>query len=440
MLSRLDLKKKLSFLKSSNGLRGIIANTGWLFADRILRMGVGLFVGVWVARYLGVEQFGVFNYATAFVALFSTLSTLGLDAIVVRSIVREPEKRAEILGTAFWLKLFGGVAALVLAVSSIILVRHDDQLTISLVAILSSVGIFQAFDTIDLWFQSQVQSKYTVIAKNTAFVITALVKVTLISIHAPLIAFAWTALGEVGLGAIGLIISYRVRGYSPWLWPWSSPLAKTLLKESWPLILAGVTIMIYMRIDQIMLGQMIGDKAVGLYSAATRISEVWYFIPMAIASSVSPAIYAAKEVSEALYYQRIEQFLRLLSWLSIVVAVPMSFLSGTIITVLFGKSYEASASILAIHIWASLFVFMGVGTSCWFIAEGLTQFALRITIIGAVTNVVLNIFLIPAYGGVGAAIATVIAQAFASFLSNATHPKTRKIFNLQVKCLLPFRL
>ncbi|MFM6021572.1 MAG: oligosaccharide flippase family protein, partial [Dolichospermum sp.] len=148
MLSKLNFKKKLSFLKSSDKLREIIANTGWLFADRILRMGVGLFVGVWVARYLGVQQFGVFNYATAFVALFSTLSTLGLDAIVVRSIVREPEKRSQILGTAFWLKLFGGIAALVLAVSSIIVVRHDDQLTISLVAILSSVGIFQAFDTI----------------------------------------------------------------------------------------------------------------------------------------------------------------------------------------------------------------------------------------------------------------------------------------------------
>ena len=437
MLSKLNIKSKLSFLQSSR-LRGIIANTGWLFADRILRMGVGLFVGVWVARYLGVQQFGVFNYASAFVALFSTLSTLGLDAIVVRSIVREPEKRSQILGTAFWLKLFGGVAALLLAVSCIILVRHDDQLTIALVAILSSVGIFQAFDTIDLWFQSQVQSKYTVIAKNTAFIITALVKVILISTHAPLIAFAWSSLGEIGLGAIGLIICYKSSGYSPWLWPWSLPLAKTLLKESWPLILSGLAIMIYMRIDQIMLGQMVGDKAVGLYSAATRISEVWYFIPMAITSSVSPAIYAAKEVSEALYYQRIEQLLRLLSLLAIVVAVPMSFLSGTIITILFGESYQASASILSIHIWASLFVFTGVGTSSWFIAEVLTQFALRRTIIGAITNVILNIFFIPAYGGVGAAIATVISQAFASFLSNATHPKTRKIFNLQVKSLVPF--
>ncbi|MFO5474450.1 MAG: flippase [Dolichospermum sp.] len=436
MLNKLNFKKKLSFLKSSDKLRGIIANTGWLFADRILRMGVGLFVGVWVARYLGVQQFGVFNYATAFVALFSTLSTLGLDAIVVRSIVREPEKRAEILGTAFWLKLFGGVAALVLAVSSIIVVRHDDQLTISLVAILSSVGIFQAFDTIDLWFQSQVQSKYTVITKNTAFVITALVKVALISFHAPLIAFAWAGLGEVSLGAIGLIISYRVRGYSPWLWPWSSPLAKTLLNESWPLMLSGLAIMVYMRIDQIMLGQMVGDKAVGLYSAATRISEVWYFIPMAIASSVSPAIYAAKEVSEALYYQRIKQLIRMLVLISLVISVPMSLMSGKLITILFGNGYAEAGKILAIHIWASLFVFMGVATSPWFIAEGLTEFSFHRTLIGAVVNVVLNFLLIPSYGGIGAAIATVIAYAIAAFLANGLNSKTHRIFIIQLKSLI----
>jgi polysaccharide transporter, PST family len=416
----------------------IIANTGWLFADRILRMGVGLFVGVWVARYLGVEQFGVFNYASAFVGLFITISTLGLDGIVIRSIVREPEKRSQILGTSFWLKLFGGVVALVLAVSCIILVRRDDQLTISLVAILSSVGIFQAFDTIDLWFQSQVQSKYTVIAKNAAFIITVLVRVILISTHAPLIAFAWAALGEVGLGAIGLMITYKISGYSPWFWSWSLSLAKTLLKESWPLILSGVTVMIYMRIDQIMLGEMVGDKAVGLYSAATRISEVWYFIPGAIASSVSPTIYAAKEVSEALYYRRIEQLIRMLVLISIIISVPLSFLSSTLITILFGNGYAEAGQILAIHIWASVFVFMGVATSPWFIAEGLTKFTFHQTLIGAVVNVVLNFFLIPKFAGIGAAIATVIAYAIAAFLANGLNLKTRKIFMIQLKSFLLF--
>ncbi|MBD2148126.1 flippase [Sphaerospermopsis sp. FACHB-1194] len=415
----------------------IIQNIAWLFFDRIVRMGVGLFVGVWVARYLGVQQFGSFNYATAFVALFNPLTTLGLDALVIRSIVREPELKDEILGTTFWLKLAGAIVCLLLTVGSIFVLRQDDQLTVGLVAILATAGILHAFDTIDFWFQSQVQSKYTVVARNTAFIIIALVKVVLIKMQAPLVAFAWATLGEVALGTAGLIIAYRFKGYSI-LWRWSLSLAKTLLTESWPLILSGLTIMIYMRIDQIMLGQMVGDEAVGLYSAATRISEVWYFIPTAISSSVAPSIYAAKQVSEELYYQRIKKLIRLLVMISLVVAVPMSFISTTIITLLFGNGYAAAGSILGIHIWAAVFVFIGVASNSWFIAEGLTQLAFRRTLMGAVVNVILNWLLIPAYAGVGAAVATVISQAIASFFSNATHAKTRKIIKVQIKCFLPF--
>jgi polysaccharide transporter, PST family len=438
MLSKFKLQQ-LSLLKSRSGLRAIITNTGWLFADRILRMGVGLIVGVWVARYLGVHQYGLFNYATAFVALFSSFATLGLDNVVVRDIVHDLSHKEKILGTSFWLKLFGGVSCLLLAVSTIYVLRHDDKMTIWLVAILGTAGIFQAFDTIDFWFQSQVQSKYTVVAKNTAFIITTLIKIALIQMQASLIAFAWMIVVEIGLGAMGLAMAYNIKGYSFRLWRWSFPVAKTLLKDSWPLILSGLTIMIYMRIDQIMLGEIIGDGAVGIYSAASRISEVWYFIPTAIVSSVSPTIFAAKQNNEEVYYQRIKQLLGLMVLISIAIALPMSFLSGSIITMLFGNDYAPAAGILSIHIWASLFVFIGVGTSPWFIAEGLTHLSLRRTLVGAIINVVLNLFLIPTYAGVGAAIATVISYAFGSFLVNAMHPKTQKIFNIQIKSLFIFR-
>jgi polysaccharide transporter, PST family len=437
MLDKLIIKK-LSLFKSSSGLHAIIANIGWLFADRILRMGVGLFIGVWIARYLGASQYGLFNYAIAFVALFNPLSNLGLDNVVIRHIVLDSSNKEQVLGTTYWLKLLGGIGCLLLAVASICILRQDEKLTISLVAILSAAGIFQALDTIDLWFQSQVQSKYTVLAKNTAFVFISLLQISLITMQAPLIAFAWTKLAEMALAAIGLAITYKIKGYSIWLWSWSFPLAKILLKKSYPLILSGLTIMIYMRIDQIMLGQMISDRAVGVYSAATRISEAWYFIPITLASSVAPSIFAAKETSEALYYKRIGQLLRLLALVSYVVAVPMTFLSGTVITMLFGNDYAAAGPILAIHIWASLFVFMGVATSSWFVAEDLTHLSLSRTLLGAITNVVLNLFLIPTYAGVGAAIATVISQAIASFFSHAFHPKTKKIFQLQIKSFLLF--
>lgn len=432
----MKIQKLLSLSHKLGGeMRAIIANTGWLFADRILRMGVGLFMTVWVARYLGVEQFGILNYATAFVALFSPISTLGLDAIVVRSIVREPEKKEEILGTAFWLKLPGGIAAFILALSTIFVVRYNDHLTIFLVAILSSVGIFQSFDIIDLWFQSQVQSKYTVIAKNTVFIIITMIKIILIMMQARLLAFAWVLLAETALGAVGLIIVYRVKGNSILLWRWSFSLAKTLIKESWPLILSGLTVMIYMRIDQIMLGEMLGDKAVGIYSAATRISEVWYFIPTAITSSFAPAIFAAKQKSEVLYYQRIKQLVSLMLVLSVIISLPMTFISEPIIMILFGNNYVAAGSVLAIHIWSSVFVFMGMATSSWFIAEELTHFSMYRTMVGAIINIILNLFLIPKYAGVGAAISTLISYAFAGFLIHAIHPKTQKIFKIQINSI-----
>jgi PST family polysaccharide transporter len=428
--------EKLSIFKSRPKLRAVIANTGWLVGDRILRMGVSLIIGVWVARYLGVQQYGLFNYAAAFVSLFSPFATLGLDSLVIRDLVHDSSKKEEILGTTFWLKVLSGVCSLLLALGCIFLLRKNDLLTIGLVAILSAVAIFQALDTIDFWFQSRVQSKYSVIAKNTAFVIVAFIKVALITIHAPLIAFAWATLAETALGAVGLAIIYKVKGYSILSWRWRFPLAKSLLKESWPLMFSVFAIVIYVKIDQIMLGQMVGDGAVGIYSAATRISEIWYFIPMTIASSVTPSIYEAKQTSEVLYYQRIKRFLRLMILASLAISLPMSFLSGRIITLLFGNGYGGAGTILSIHIWASLFVFMGVAISPWYIAEGLTHLAMYRTLIGAITNIILNIFLLPRYSGLGAAIATVISYSFSDFFSNAIHPKTRKIFILQIQSIL----
>jgi polysaccharide transporter, PST family len=431
-------RKFFQKLGDRQGLRRIVVNTGWLFADRILRMGVGLVVGVWVARYLGVERFGLLSYVSAFVALFSTLATLGLPSLVIRTIAQEPEERAAILGTAFWLQLVGGCLTLLLALGTMFVLRHDDPQMLGLVAILASAAIFQAFDTIDLWFQSQVQSKYPVLAKNIAFLILAIVKVGLIQRQAPLFAFALTTFAEAAIGAIGLIICYRFQGNSLRAWRWSLPLAKRLLRESWPLILSGFTIMIYMKVDQIMLGQMVGEQAVGIYAAATRISEVWYFIPTAIAASVAPGIYAAKQAADQeLYYRRIEQSLQVLSVIAIVIAVPMTFVSGRIVSALFGPEYAAAGPILAIHIWAAWFVFTGIGSSSWFIAEGLIHLAFRRTLVGALINIGLNFVLIPAYGGVGAAIATVIAQAFASFLSNVSHPQSRKIFWIQLRSIVP---
>jgi PST family polysaccharide transporter len=221
-------------------------------------------------------------------------------------------------------------------------------------------------------------------------------------------------------------------------WKWSLTTAKNLLRESFPLIFSGFAILIFMKIDQIMLGQMKGNSEVGIYSAAVRISELWYFIPTTIVSSVAPAIYAAKEKSEHHYYKRIGQLLRLLTYISLAISIPMTFLSKNIVLLMFGDGFTEAGSILAVHIWASLFVFMGVATSPWFIAEGLNNVSLGKTLLGAILNVILNFLLIPSYSGLGAAIATIVSQAVAAFLSNAVDKRTHKLFKIQIQSFLPF--
>ncbi|MBW4626556.1 MAG: flippase [Brasilonema octagenarum HA4186-MV1] len=422
--------------KLSPNLLKIMGNTTWLLADKVLRMGIGLLVGVWVARYLGPEEFGIYNYAIAFTAIFNTVANLGLDGIIVRNIVRQPSCKDEVLGTAFVLKMIAQVAALVSAVVVILLLRPNDSLTHWLIGIIAGGMFFESFFVIDFWFQSQVQSKYAVWFKNVGFVLASCGRVLLIQAQAPLILFAWAYAAETALSAVGLVVAYRVKGFLLKAWQFSWRCAKELLKDSWTLILSSFVIMIYMRTDQLMLGQMIGDRAVGIYSAAVKISELWYFVPMAVTNSVFPSIVKAKQESTQLYYERIQKVLDFLSILSYAVAIPVALLSNQFVTLLYGESYVEAGAILTIHVWTGIFVSSGLVRSLWTTAENLMLFAFMTTAIGAIVNVVLNYFLINSYEGVGAAISTLIAQVVASYVSNAFFSRTRIFFIRQTKALI----
>ena len=423
-------------LHRSLGLQRILANVGWLFFDRGLRLGIGLFVGAWTARYLGPAQFGLLNYVFAYVALFSAVATLGLDGIVVRDIVRDPASREKTLGTTFALKLVGGSCMLLLTISFALLLHPSDPEIPWLVGVVAASTIFQAFDVIDFWFQSQVQSRYSVYAKSFAYLVAAGLRVALIQTQAPLIAFALAGLLEAVLSAIGLVTVYYSKGQSFGVWKASAGRARELLAVSWPLILSAFAVMVYMRIDQLMLKYMAGDGAVGIYAAATRISEMWYFIPSAIVSSVTPSIIEAKRAGEALYYRRMQWLFDIMSALAFLIAIPMTFFSTATVVLLFGQDYVEAGSVLTVHIWASLFVFLGVAQGPWDVTEGLTRLALGRAVFGAIVNIVLNLILIPVYGAMGAAVATVLAYAASAVLTNGLSTKTRKILSLQAKSLL----
>jgi PST family polysaccharide transporter len=420
-------------------LRRIVSNTGWLFIDRILRLAIGFAVGVLVARYLGPDHFGVYATALALVTLFSTIATLGIDDLLVREILLNHSERYEILGTAFVLKLLGGCLSILFAVSTIRILRPQDELTHWLVAILSTGVIFQSFDVIEHWFHSQVQARFVVLAKSTAFILSAAARAALVYLHAPLLAFAWAGAAELALGAATLVLVYVLRREHLLCWRFAAQRARGLLLAGWPLLLSSIAIIVYMRIDQVMLRELAGEESAGIYAAATRLSEACYFIPIAIVSSTFPAILEARSRSETLYYHRLQRLFRLLFGLALAIVVPISIFATPIVHLTYGQRYLAAGPVLAIHIWAALFVFLGVGQSRWFIAENLPRLVLYRTALGALVNVVLNFLLIPTYAAVGAALATVVSYAMAAFLANALQPRTHQLFRLQVKALVLVR-
>lgn len=413
----------------------IVDNIGWLFFDKILRMGVGLFVGVWIARYLGPEQFGLLNFALAFTGLFGAIAALGLQGIVVRDIVRDPKSARLTLGTAALLQLIGGLLSFLLILGAISYLRPDDTLTRSIVAILGSMMLLKVSDIAVFWFESQVRSKYTVWVQNGVFLVFAAIKVLLILQEASLTAFVWTMLAEAAFVSLLLLIVLGLRGPALTSLRASASRAKSLLRDSWPLILSAIAITVYMKIDQIMLGQMIGDEAVGIYSAAVRISEVWYFIPIAIVASVFPAILEAKKHSEVQYYARLQKLYDLMVVISISVALPMTFLATPLVGLLFGEAYRGAGAVLAIHIWASALVFLGVASSQWFLVENRQFLSLQRTVLGAIANVGLNLWLIPHYGAIGAAIATVASYAVAAYFADLLQSETRKMFAMKSNSL-----
>lgn len=394
-----------------------ISNTGWLFGDHVLRMTVGLVVGIWIARYLGPQQFGIISYAIAFVSLFSVFSSLGMNSIVVRDLVRDRTKSNEILGSAFALQFSGSIVAFIATLLTVSWIRPDDATTKLVVAIVGMTLTFKAADVIRYWFESIVQSRYVVVVDNGVFLMAASLRVVLILSGAPMMAFVWIVFAEAVLVFVGLLYVYAWRGRVISAWRARREQMKRLIRESWSLIVSGFAIIVYMRIDQIMIGEIINDESVGVYSVAVRISEVANFLPVIIVSSVFPSIVHSKNLGSELYFSRMKNLYAVMLALALLFAIPISFMSPLLIKVLFGSAYEGAARPLSLLAWACIPVCLGVAWSRWLVVEGKQHVAIFSHVAGMLINVALNIFLIPAMGVSGAAIATVVSYFLSSLMA-----------------------
>ena len=416
------------------GFRKYFANTSWLLGERVLRMVVSLFVGIYVARYLGPERFGLLSYTLSFVWLFSSLASFGLDDILVRELVKRPKQRKNLLGTVFWLKVCGAVV-MGIAIAAALHFKTEDEQTYWMIALITFGFLFQSTNVVDFYFQSQVQSKFAVRAQAIQLILTSLFKIYLVWNQAELIWFAFALMLDQAVVAVLFLLVYHWKiGWFPFFsFRWTE--AKKLMIDAWPLIFAGMVVSVYMKIDQVMLKEMLDAKAVGVYAAAVKLCEAWYFLPTALIASLFPAVIEAKIKSKTLYDKRVQNLYDLMVWSSIAVALPTTLLADWVILILYGIDFQEAADVLRIYIWAGVFVTLGIASSKWLIAENLQRYLFFRTILGALLNVGFNLWLIPIYGIKGAAIATLVAQGTVGFLSLSFFKKTRHNFLMAAKSL-----
>ena len=359
---------------------------------------------------------------------------------MVRDLVRHPERRDELLGSAAALKLIG---ATVVGVAVLIATQLNgmDGFTMTMVLIMAAAELFKPFSVIEYYFHSRVEGKAISRVNMVQALVSAGFKLWLCIIHAPLMWFAWSYVVDQIAGAVAFALVYRSSGGRMKHWSASWHMIGRLLRESWPLIIYGVALMVHARIDQVMIFDVlkgeIGEKEayaeVGQYSVALKMIEALGFLPIIIQSSLAPAITRARMEDPAKYHDRLLNQYRLMFAVFLVMAVPLYFFAKPIIVLLYGEEFAPAGYLLSLFAIRLFFTNMGLAKSSWITNESLFKYSLITAIAGAVTNVTMNYFLIPEFRSIGAIWATIGSFLVSIFLMDLLMKETRG--NFKAMCL-----
>lgn len=421
-------------------LRKAAENFGWLFVERVGRFALGALVGLVVARHLGPTRLGSLSYCAALVALLGFVPSLGIDATLKRDLISSPQRSRELMASGFVLRGIAGTMSCVLVWIMAAIGYGLSSNEARIVAVLALSLLQPAIMLPELWLQAHLRARSTTAAQLGSLAAMGAVRIWLVWTDATLTAFAWAMVGEAVLSAAGVFAGAHFAGMRMPLSSARIATMRALLKESWPLMFASLAIVVYMKIDEVMLRQLAGPAEVGLYSAAVRLSEVWYFLPMALSSSLLPALIRARQLGAVEYARRQQQYYDVSAALAYALSVPVALVAPFIVKMAYGSEFAAAGPMLSVHIWSSIFVFLGVARGQWLVNEGLQKFYLAATCLGAIVNVAFNLILIPRWGGLGAAWATVVAYGLAAWLASYFHAAVRPTARMQTLALLiPFR-
>lgn len=410
-------------------------NLFWAVLGKVVQLISGLIVGIIIARYLGPERYGLMNYVISYVFLFQTFAIFGLDQIEIREEARGEQPYQKIIGTAFGLKVMFSI--LFMAIVSLTSWLTDaDGYTTLLVAIYSLTIVLNSFGVIRNYFFAIVQNEYVVKSEIARTAVGIIIKLLLLASHANLTWFIVAYAFDGVLLSTGYFVAYQAKVGSVREWTFSSRYARFLLKESFPLLLTSAAVIVYQRIDQVMIGQMIDKEAVGFFAVASRFVEVLLFIPMMLTQTITPLLVKAREESQAVYEQKAQQFMNLSVWLSLLASALTACLAYWLVTLTFGQAYLPAVAVLQVMAFKAAATALSSTAGAMLVTEGLQRLAIFRDGVGCLVCVVFNYLLLPRYGIIAAAFVAIASTVAAGYLADAVIPAYRHLFVRQTRTLL----
>lgn len=411
-----------------------VNNASWLVGGKMIQMLLSLIVSILSARILGPDHYGLANYGIAYTNFFMSLCTLGINSVIIKDFVQHPEETGTAIGSAIVFRLTSSGLSVVIIVLISWFMDNADPLTVSIVALSAISLLFHAFDTINYFFQSKYQSKITSLAALTAYIITSIYKTILLLSGADLRMFALASSVDYGVLAVFLLVAYKANK-GPKL-HFSFEKGKSLLKDSYHYIISGAMVAIYAQVDKLMLKAMVDEAAVGYYSIATAISNMWVFVLSAIIDSVYPTILQLHQKDNAAFEKKNRQLYAIVFYVSVLVSAFLTLFGKYAILILYGEEYLPSSTPLAIVTWYTAFSYLGVARNAWIVCEGKQKYLKYMYFVAVVVNISLNALMIPRWGASGAAWASLITQIFTSLIIPTIVPQMRPNAKLMIDAIL----
>lgn len=404
------IKKYLNSLP----LKGM-ANAPWMLGEQFVKMVSGILISIYIARYLGPEQYGVLSYVIAFVAVFYPIAQMGMSSILVRELLKFPENKKQILSSSFYLVLVSSIFVFVL-VNTLSFFLNKSDLVKFFIFVYSIGVLFKPFDIIDFSFQASFQVKFASKAKTLAIILMALVKLGLIYFECSLGYFILAyALDFLILALFLGIIHFSKKEYN-FFNKWDNELLKGLFSSAWPMMLASFSVVLYMKMDQLIINFILGNKELGLYSSSVRLYDGFLGFMLTLTMALLPTIIKLKAESSTKYRIGLTKLFSFVFWFNNIVALIVTIFREIIVNILYGKDYIESQYVLALIFWSAGLSSVGSVTARFFTAENMERKMFKRTILSLFINLILNFILIPIYGIEGSAIATILTLIVGNYL------------------------